>query len=63
VSIGRAAGNVGGKYRTGARLADDGDMIRGVTRALPTQVGKHDRTPQDVGPGVELDDRPRHRFH
>src|SRR5207237_2801156 len=43
-------------YRTGVRLPQNADVIGGFTHTLLAGVRKFDNGPQNLGPGVDLND-------
>src|ERR1700730_284472 len=55
--------NVGREYGTRLRLSENGNVIGSFTQTLLACVRQFDSGPENLGSGVNLDDRPQDRFH
>lgn len=55
--------NLGREYGTGLRLSENGEVIGSFTHTLLACVRQFDSGPENLGSGVNLDDRSQDRFH
>jgi len=55
--------NVSRKYCPGTRLAQDEDLIGSFTQTVAPCVHQFDAGPQNLGPGINLDDRSENCLH
>src|ERR1700730_2326219 len=55
--------NVGREYGIRLRLSKNGDVIGSFTQTLLACIRQFDGGPENLGSGVNLDDRPQDRFH
>ena len=55
--------NVGREYGTRLRLSKNGNVIGSLTQTLLASIRQFDSKPENLGSGLNLDDRPQNRFH